>query len=76
MEEAGEPQEIIVGPDGEAVITGDAELEEATPEEELEERAAEERKLLESHTSFEQDPWLYGPLMEAYVVRLTGPRTA
>ena len=35
LEEAGEPREIIVDPDGESVITGDAEFEEATPEENL-----------------------------------------
>ena len=72
-----EPQKVILGSNDEAVTTGDAELEEANQEEELEERTAEEGPSQEP-TRFEQDPWLYGPLMEAYIVRLTGvvPRQA
>jgi len=68
---------VVVGPDGKAVITGAAQTEEATlEEEELDEEAAAEAwqdAWQEEYTSLEQDPWLYGPLVEAYVVRLSGP---
>ena len=50
--------------------TGDA----SSAEEELDERIPRTGRV-EEHAApdREQDSWLYGPLMEAYVVRLTGP---
>ena len=78
-EETGEPRQIVAAPDGSAEKAEKAEKTASTPDDEPVEIGEEEvvevpdTGRAEEHASPdpEQDSWLYGPLMEAYVVRLT-----